>query len=474
MSKKAVKVLSGVMAVFFLFAVTAGCSGSKDISQDSNKPAETLEEKEGQPTGEEAELQAEEPAYDFGGRVMKFVAAWTLEPEPGSSEYADKMIARMADLEKKYNFKTEYLNIEMSQLLEQFTASVLAGDPVGDIVYVWSYWFYPSFVSAGMVYPVSDLGIFDFTEEKWNQDVIKFGTYQGKVYGFDTGKTYPRGAIFWNKNIFERDGLPNLYELQNNRTWTWDKLLEIAQKATKDLDGDGVIDQWGLGGVSTDMGILFSNNAEVVRADENGKPVFTLTEPNAIEALQFYQDLIHKYKVYNLPPDGANWDYPMQQFTDGKLAMMYGEWWMAGGFNVNMSDDYGYVVFPMGPKADQYVVRQSELTFPVIPSTAKKPEEIAIVWDARTDPFPDDDPDAWKEGYEAEARDAETIDTIEMIMNEQISKLDLHRGFRQVEELMWTLMWFIYSGNKTPQVAVEEYAQQAKSILDDVWNEIAQ
>ena len=52
----------------------------------------------------------EEPAaFSLDGRVITFGANWDIEPEAGSSRSDDLMIARVDEIEKKYDCKIEYL-----------------------------------------------------------------------------------------------------------------------------------------------------------------------------------------------------------------------------------------------------------------------------------------------------------------------------------------------------------------------------
>ena len=471
MPEKLAKVLSLILVLLLLFSVAAGCGKqSTDQTSEDGKADGTVQETEGE-TGD-AENNGEEPnepAYDFGGRSIRYSAWWDLAPVAGSSEGADKMIERMAEMEEKYNFKMEYINIPYEQTLETFSASVLAGDPYSDIAIVENTWFFPGLVLSGMIMPVDALGVFDFEEEKWNQTSIKACTWEGKVYGFNTGRQFPRGVMFWNKSMFEREGLPNLYELQRNKEWTWDKMLEIAKKATKDLDGDGVIDQYGLGGIDIAWQFVYSNTGETIKYVD-GKPVFALTDPPALEALQFYQDLIHVHKVFDYPPDGSPWDYATQRFNDGITAMYGYQWWVAGNvFQANMQDDYGVVCFPMGPRATEYVSEMTAENFTVFPIGVKDPEQVAIVFDEMTDPFPDEDPDAWKEGYEASARDYETIETIQMIQDKNLSIMNPLRGITELQNMSYSFMYEINTANASAKVAIEKIAQQAQAVIDDAF-----
>ena len=456
--------------VLVLMSLTACGQAPREEEDGGDKTNETPVENENESKQETEEQQeenvVEEPSYDFGGRKIRWAAWWDLGPVEGASETADKQLERIAELEEKYNFKLEFLNLPYNELLEQFAASTLAGDPIAEFIQLENYYFL-SHVISGMVLPVSDLNIFDFNEDKWDKRIIRDTTWNGKVYGLATGKKAPENAlIWWNKTMFERNGLPNLYELQRNKEWTWDKMLEIAVKATVDLDGDGTVDQWGLAGASPELALIYSNNGQTVRA-EDGKLRFALMEPNALEALQFYQDLIHTHKVFAVPPANSSWDWAIQQFISGKVAMNIEGAWVCGMLDDGMADEYGVVAFPIGPKGTDYVAAIGTENYTIMPSTVKKPEEAAIFYDAYTGPFEGEDPDAWKEGYEINLRDAESLETLEMMIENQASVAVLHRSVPEVANLLGGTFYQITTGAKTAKAAVEEIAQQAQTLLDD-------
>lgn len=474
MSKKITKLLSMLLAVLLIFTSFVACSkapvGTEDSQTSEETSAEQQEENSSEEVGEEAEEEeevVEEPKYDFGGRTIRWAAWWDLGPVEGSSELADLQLERIAQLEEKYNFKLEFLNIPYQELVEQTSASTLAGDPIAEFVQLENR-FLLSYIISGLLLPVSDLGVFDFNEDKWEKRVIRDTTWDGKVYGLMTGMKAPEnGVLWWNKTMFEREGLPNLYELQNNKQWTWDKMLEIAQKATKDLDGDGVIDQWGLVGFFPELSFIYSNNGFTVKADGTNLK-FTLMEPNALEALQFFQDLVHTHKVFALAPSGSEWNWDQKQFAAGKAAMHIDGAWIGGDLEKTMADEYGCVAFPMGPKSDRYTAAISVENYAVMPATVKKPEEAAIFYDEYTEPFEGIDPvESWREGYENNMCDRESVDTLEMLVREQASITVLHNAIQGLEGLIGGAFNQIRTGNKTAKAAVEEISQQAQTTIDD-------
>lgn len=63
--------------------------------------------------------------------------------------------------------------------------------------------------------------------------------WQGSVRALpSSGQT---AVIFYNKDLFDNAGLP-----YPTKDWTWDDMERMAQALTRDFDGDGIIDQYGL------------------------------------------------------------------------------------------------------------------------------------------------------------------------------------------------------------------------------------
>lgn len=452
--------------LMFMSFVVVGCRKTDDVDKDAEEPPG------GEQTPDDDEDEdLEDEAVDFGGRTFTYSAWWDLTPEPGSSEEADRQIARIEELEEKYNCKIEFVNIPWEEYLEKYITTVMAGDAIADMAIVDYRWFYPTLVVNGYCTDLKqfeDQGILDFSEDKWNKDVLGLSTFDDKIYAYEAGRTFPNNVLFWNKSLFERENLPNLYDLFFEDNWTWDELLDIAKQATKDTDGDGKIDQWGLVGINLEDAFVFSNNGQSIDVSDPFNPKFVLDSPEALEALQTWQDFILKHKVVEIPPEGAEWDYARESFSNGNVAMFYGGWYMVDDIRENLKDEYGIVLFPKGPKADDYVCHNTGFNVRTIPSTVKDPEQVAILENEMREPL-SPDPDDWKEYFEDRACDGETIDVIEKLQDEGLSKYDFILCFDDVVQMSYTYNWEMQSGDKTPQVAVGEIAQKAQTVIDNAF-----
>ncbi|MBW2121516.1 MAG: sugar ABC transporter substrate-binding protein, partial [Deltaproteobacteria bacterium] len=102
-------------------------------------------------------------------------------------------------------------------------------------------------------------------------------------------------ALYYNRGLFDKAGLS-----YPDRSWTWDTLLETAKKLTRDFDGDGFIDQYGVY-VKVKMGVielLAGQSGATILNQDNSKCTFNTPEGRAV--IQLLYDLVVKSKV--VPP----------------------------------------------------------------------------------------------------------------------------------------------------------------------------
>ncbi|MFW6308454.1 MAG: ABC transporter substrate-binding protein [bacterium] len=355
---------------------------------------------------------------DFGGETITF--GGNVEPRE-EWEGSDK--AHLERVEEDFNVNIEFDRRLHDDFTESLRNSVIAGDPFADII-VEAGHIMETMAVEGFVEPLDDY----LDEEYYNslpdmhQDAEKYTAIGETTYGFSVNHdmTTSSTVIIWNKEMFEREGLESLYELQNSGDWTWDKMLEIAQKLTKDTDGDGETDQWGFQGVWPPnwvvvSGTFLSNNAAPV-LEEDGKMVYGLDNVEAIETLEFWQDLIDN-GVTNPEQEGQ------ELFLKGQLGMLYANAHVVDDISDEMEEDYGMVFFPKGPHGDEYVGHAEPYYLGFLPIGTENPEELIELANALyevTDEYADVDEyeDEIMEDWGEVARDRETLANFEKLMTQ--------------------------------------------------------
>lgn len=101
-------------------------------------------------------------------------------------------------------------------------------------------------------------------------------------------------VVYYNKKLFDDAKLP--YPKDD---WTWDQFVDTAKKLTKDTNGDGKPDQYGLGTEASIFRVapfIWQNGGDVVDNPE-APTKLTLDTPESKEAIQWFVDLQTKHHV---------------------------------------------------------------------------------------------------------------------------------------------------------------------------------
>lgn len=465
MKKSMRKCLTSVTVAAVCVSCVTGCGGTKSASIDAG----TLEQAD--TPAVEASAEAEEPEMDLGGMEIVIGDWWSSaeEAEPTTAkEEATREYREM--IQEKYNFKIKQVGLGgWGDHQETFTVSTMASDPAAQIFIMD-----PSFVAQpmanGLFYDLSTLDNFDFSEEKWNKNVLKQMTKGDSVYGMTAGRTEPGQGVFWNKRLFKEAGLdPDLpYDLQASGEWTWEKFEELCKKLTVDKDNDGVNDTYAMANFSPEyfLSIALSNNAEFIGIDESGKYFNATTKPEFLEALQWGVSLIEKGYEMKQPED-SEWDWFISAFHDSKVAMQ-----VAGEYKVgtwaDMDDDFGFVLFPKGPKGTDYTTTATS-NIAVIPACYDKEtaEKIAFAYNLWTEPTPGyEEDDDWKSSYYTVFRDERAVDETLAKMYEpgvgRISYLPLVYGISSGD-----ICYDVYALGSTPAEKIEQVSGTWESLIND-------
>ena len=163
----------------------------------------------------------------------------------------------------------------------------------------------------------------------------------GKTWGIP----FQRSTIvlYYNKEMFKDAGLD-----PNKAPATWAEQAQFAQKLTK-RDAGGKVTQWGVQIPSTGFpywlfqGLAIENG--VALANEAGTQTY-YDRPEVIQALQYWVDLVKKYKVH---PEGiVDWGTTPKDFFERKVAMIWTTTGNLTNVKSNAKFDFGVAMLPAG------------------------------------------------------------------------------------------------------------------------------
>lgn len=465
------------MLSLFLAAVMAlsmvACGGKEDTQADPTptQGAATGNEATGKADGGETsgDTKVEEPSYDFGGRVFRIGSYYDMTPDPESNAVNAALAARIEYVEKNYNCTIEFIDLG-EDYVDDYTTSVLSGNPICDIGYAITTTVLPTLIEGGIAYPISDLGVIDFDDYKWRKDVIEAGYYKGKNYTMLLADPEIRYGIFWNKTLFNEYGLPDLYELYEKGEWNWATFKDIAQKANVDKDNDGIIDIHGFNArESFAWCYLYSNEAYIAEKTDTGMTV-DLSDARIMDALTAFQDFTSTVTYRAIDWSVDDWDSLILSFQNGTSMMCLEEFWISYMYLNKMTDDWGWVPFPMGTSAENYSCYGKENGCRIILNGVDKPEEVALVYDLITDIADTEEEfnDLLADQLETWCDDMETLENVSMIYETGLSRINWINGFATLNGAVNTMMDAISNGSMTPQTALDTYKSQIETAISDI------
>lgn len=394
---------SSIMLMILIIAVMAGCSSGSTANPEPTKEPETTASSAPteQPASEEPTVAPSEGPIDLKGRTIRIGQWWGMENYLSEEE---KELQRKA--EEKYNVKIEYVTVPFGEIQSRIITTSVAGQPFADIIMIPLEWSIPKMVSEGYIRNIDD--VVDMTDPNWNNIMLNYGKYNGKQYSF-TDKDNNGHGFFYNKTLIQRNGLEDPYELQEKGEWTWDKFLEMAKAVTK--DGVFGVSEYS-GASSLAIPFIYSNNGHVTKDDK-----IAYDSPEALEGIQFVSDLYNVHKVV-----GGTW-------SEGTTLFYPGYRWAAYDFNGSMADDWGYVFFPKGPKADNYVV-PTPINMWHLMADVENPKEVMTVWKELYERDIEKGFDAVIRAEEANFRSQEGLNTLrKMLGNGTVLQFYAYEGF---------------------------------------------
>ena len=191
--------------------------------------------------------------------------------------------------------------------------------------------------------------------EAYYPEVFNVGVIDGAVYAFD--KDFADVAFYVNTDMFDEAGIDIPEE-----GWTYDDLIAYAQELTLDSNGNNALSpdfdpedivQWGWyfnhNWVRGWQAIPYSYGAELLSEDGTQATGY-LNSPEAVAAMELYQDAVHEYHVAPLAT-AREAQEGVDLFGSGQVAIRgpYGPWRLTG-YSENPDLNFVTVPMPAGPE----------------------------------------------------------------------------------------------------------------------------
>lgn len=447
-----------LVALFLIALLVLGGTSFTAVAKSPYEGVEVIRDKDGK-------------VVDLGGMEIIIGDWWTAAEQPAPTTAQEEATVEYREwIQSTYNFKIRQVAVtDWGNMPEFVTNFATTGGPE-NYVFLTRPGTQAAPMNSGLFYDLATLDCLDFTQPKWNAATKAFMTKGDSIYGMRPETGEPRTGVFFNKRMLEEAGIDpeSLYDMQKDGTWTWEAFEELCKKITRDTNNDGVIDVYAMCsfGVHFLGAALASNGACFVDIDENGKYYNATGSDAFLEAANWAVEMLRNYEYPQ--PEGTEWNYFEASFQNGAAAMQVHQDYYASTLNANMEDDYGFVMFPKGPRMDTYVnVWEDNIT--VIPACydADRAWKIAFAYNLYTNPTPGyDDVDDWKSSYYAKYRDTRAVDETVAMMRDSAHAVTWYHTLISGYDLGPDFYWDVAARAVTPAEKLESMKAQWQAYLD--------
>lgn len=395
---------------------------------------------------------------------------------------------RLKAAEEKYNFKLE-LYVEPGQNSTNYRKNMIqqamSGVVICDIFRTASSYDFPSNVKNKVIVPLDEYIDYEMPIFKSNKYLYNGSLWKGRHYGITFEFRYACEYLIYNKDLLDRTGQPDILDLVEMNQWNWGTFLDIAKATTIDINGDGIIDQYGVASHSNwyiFKYFLYSNGlTSGAECDENNNVYLIINSPAALRTFQFVSDLAFVHKVYKKSSSTVG----VGDYYKGLIAMQVHNF---GGVNRDALAAGMYSTrlapMPIGPDATFYTNTNAS-QFYVVSIATKYPKEVAqifaesmIVWNEDASDWSDEVkeirskyfPPDWEWSTSNPARMISTEREFKLVYEMMFPyfKPDFTDGFTNLSSRMQALIADpLLKGEKSVNQAVDSAIPELQAIIDE-------
>lgn len=319
--KQTIKSILAIAMILCMLFTVVGCGGSGEVGSDEQVAADdsfftdeaTQNEKEETESKDTTSADKDTSsgsggntttivpnANKVGGKSWKDVLASMPKKLRGktitianwntANEYtgAPEVIEKFT---KQTGINVKWQNITYANYFTKITALVASGKGIPDIARLRI----DVFTMLKDLQPLSVTG-YDFSDEAWDQDIMKVYTYGDNTYATSLKNTHLGSPIMllYNKGLIEKHDMEDPYQLWKAGKWTWNKYIEMCREFkelspnTQATSGDGFFEVY-----ATCFGYAGT-------IGYNGKQFYNpMKEDKFLEVYQMLGDFYNKEKLFD-------------------------------------------------------------------------------------------------------------------------------------------------------------------------------
>lgn len=283
----------------------------------------------------------------------------------------------------------DYLNVAISQyspgyiqdVVTEAKKSITSGDDVYQLVLLHCIAGVSDMMTGGYLYNYDDMPYVDYTADWWNRpmmDALRLG--KNTYYGVSDYMIPCPYAVFFNKDMITEYNFDDPYQLVYDGKWTLDRFVNMAQSASRDLNGDGKHTEDDIFGVTANEGskyicLMTGANQFVTGRDENNRVVLNMNTERMYSIVEQLAKLADTSVYFKPQKEEEEFQFP---FTEGRMLFRLGAISEASMFR-EAEVTIGILPAPKFDEAQENYVSLDWGGLMGIPSSIQNPDMVGAV-----------------------------------------------------------------------------------------------
>ncbi|MCL1792391.1 MAG: hypothetical protein FWG34_00825 [Oscillospiraceae bacterium] len=250
-----------------------------------------------------------------------------------------------------------------------------------------------SLSGQGLLMNLYELPHLNLSEPWWNRIITEELTINKKLnFAVGDGNSSSLACcmvMFVNNTVQKEYGLPNIYDTVFDGKWTIDYMSELTKTISKDLNGDGIMDENDLyGAYITNYnqwdGFMQSSNIKMTKKDENGIPYLDAEYDKLASLVDKVYDLIYENPGSYVMKGNVGQDFSSDMFKNDQVLFWPGMLVIAIERFRDMESDYSIIPYPKYDEAqNRYYTRiQDGVSLFCVPNNCGNPEMVGAFMEA--------------------------------------------------------------------------------------------
>lgn len=470
------KKLTTILLLIAMLLPLASCgNGGKDSDTETQGNVSAESDTTGADTAESETTRADYPddlpEKDFGGKTYTVLgegmSVYFHADELNGEVLNDALYNRDVKVGERFNAKIALSETADAQAtIDTAKASVQAGED--EYAAVVSFVIYMGMAVTNNIFqPVSDLPYINLNQPWWSASNLTDLTYRGKTFlvmgDFDMSGLSQTKCMFYNKDLAESFGLPNIYETVRNGQWTKDKINELCEGTYVDVNGDGQKDAGDQYGYAVDSkgdfnGLLWAFGKRLFEQQSDGTYKDVYYDEKLVSIVEWCYDIKNNHD-YTWTDGEWNTGYNMFMLEKTLIANGYismTQWGMR-----DLEADYAILPCPKWDEAQQnyYTYVEGSHSIAGVLTTAQDKEFVGCIMEALN-------AESWKTVRPAYydsclkykgARDEDSVEMLDILMDGRLF------DFGYVYGGWGAAFWLQYCINDEHSTDITSYYEKKKN-----------